>query len=155
LAIRENRQKGYMNRLSDKSAHKANFRRYYVAAATLGALSVALGAFGAHTLRGIVSETALTAFSTGTRYQMIHALAMLFAIHAAEVSESRWFVRAAQLFASGIVLFSGSLYGLVVADWTFLGPVTPIGGVALIAGWMALIVGYLKGYAPNVRSSGE
>ena len=133
-----------MARTENKSADKVKFRFYYAAAASLGALSVALGAFGAHALRGIISEPALATFNTGTRYQMIHAVVLLVAIRFAEDTSSKWFLGAARLLLIGIVLFSGSLYGLVLLHWNFLGPVTPLGGASLIAGWVFLTIGFLK-----------
>jgi uncharacterized membrane protein YgdD (TMEM256/DUF423 family) len=113
--------------------------------ATLGAasacLAVAAGAFGAHALRNRLSADLLAAFETGARYQMYHALALLFVAWAS----IRWPgapVRAAGwLFVAGTVLFSGSLYLLALTGARGLGAVTPLGGLALLAGWFSLTVG--------------
>ena len=113
--------------------------------ATLGAVSaclaVAAGAFGAHALRSRLSADLLAAFETGARYQMYHALALLLVAWAA----TRWPgppVRAAGwLFVAGTVIFSGSLYLLALTGARAFGAVTPVGGLAFLAGWLALTVG--------------
>jgi len=113
--------------------------------ATLGAVSallaVAAGAFGAHALRSRLSADLLAAFETGARYQMYHALALLLVAWAA----TRWPgppVRAAGwLFVAGTVIFSGSLYLLALTGARGFGAVTPVGGLAFLAGWLALTVG--------------
>lgn len=110
--------------------------------ALLGALAaltgVALGAFGAHALRGRVSTEDLAVFETGVRYQMYHALALFAVAWAA----TRWpgpLVNAAGwLFVVGIVVFSGSLYVLVLAGIRWMGAITPVGGVAQLLGWALL-----------------
>jgi len=105
--------------------------------ALLGGLAVGLGAFGAHAMKASYDEVALRTFETGVRYQMYHALALLgcAALQAAGYRT----VTAARLFVVGTALFSGSLYGLALLDLRWLGPVTPIGGVAFLAGWVALL----------------
>ncbi len=108
-------------------------------------LSVALGAFGAHGLRGHISERLLTVYHTGVEYQMSHALA-LFAL-------GIWLERnprapfgnlAAALLLTGIVLFSGSLYLLAVTGNRSLGIVTPIGGVCFLTGWAVVVMSVLR-----------
>ena len=107
--------------------------------AALAALGVALGAFGAHGLRDLVTPERLAVFETGARYHLLHALAILAAAWAAHASPGAAAPRCAgALFAAGIVLFSGSLYLLVATGVTAWGAVTPFGGVAFIAGWLAL-----------------
>lgn len=106
------------------------------AGAWLGAAAVALGAFGAHAMKSSYDEAAQSAFEVGVRYQMYHALALALCglLHAIG-----WRTKLpAALFAVGVVLFSGSLYGLALADMRWLGPITPIGGLAFVAGWVAL-----------------
>jgi uncharacterized membrane protein YgdD (TMEM256/DUF423 family) len=107
--------------------------------AGLAGLGVALGAFGAHGLRSLVTPERLAVFETGVRYQLIHALAILaaaWAAHAApQAAGPRW---AGALFAAGVLLFSGSLYLLVWTGVTTWGAVTPFGGLAFLAGWVAL-----------------
>ena len=109
-----------------------------VAGAVAALVGVMLGAFGAHGLRDRLTPADLDIFETGVRYHMYHALG-LFAV--AWVA-SRWPSGATTIagwaFIVGIVVFSGSLYTLVLTGQRWLGAVTPVGGVALIAGWAAL-----------------
>lgn len=99
-------------------------------------LAVALGAFGAHVLEPIIQDSIET-YKTGVQYHMIHGIGMILVALAAgtwgESSKLRW---SAWLFLIGIVLFSGSLYLLSVTGWRWLGPITPLGGVSFIAGWL-------------------
>lgn len=121
-------------------------RLFLAIASILGALAVAGGAFGAHALKGQLSEAALNSFETGIRYQMYHTLALLaVALLIKQVPGVSTLVTAGWCFIAGIVLFSGSLYGLSLAGIKALGPVTPLGGVAFIAGWICLAVGSAKG----------
>lgn len=104
-----------------------------------GMLSVALGAFGAHALRDHVSSEQLAVFQTGVQYQAIHALALLVvAIWIRVAGESRGLNAAGWCFSIGVFLFSGSLYALVLFWEPRFGMITPIGGVAFIAGWACL-----------------
>jgi uncharacterized membrane protein YgdD (TMEM256/DUF423 family) len=105
--------------------------------ALLGFLAVALGAFGAHALRSRVPPVLVETFETGVRYQMYHALALLACAwaldrHRAMAQAAAW------LFLAGIVLFSGSLYVLVLSGQRWWGAVTPLGGLAFLAGWACL-----------------
>jgi uncharacterized membrane protein YgdD (TMEM256/DUF423 family) len=110
--------------------------------ALLGFLGVLFGAFGAHYLKGKLTETQLQAFETGVRYQLVHAVLLLvlsFNLSFTSALDS-YIVRA---FAIGIILFSFSIYGLVLSEgfgkkWRFLGPVTPLGGLLLLVGWALL-----------------
>lgn len=116
------------------------FKLYLSIAALFGATGVMLGAFGAHGLRGKVAENLLEAYKTGVHYQMIHALA-LFGV---ALLMQHWGARTSlltsgALFALGVVLFSGSLYGLTFGGPRWLGPVTPLGGLLMIGGWVALL----------------
>lgn len=113
----------------------------------LGALSaavaVALGALGAHALRGRLDASALSAFQTAVQYQFLHSLAVCIValwLHgmAQDASARSGGVAAAWAFCVGILLFSGSIYGLVLGAPRWLGPVTPVGGVAFIVGWLVL-----------------
>jgi len=113
--------------------------RLFVALGAISALvAVAAGAFGAHGLRARLSPEMLAVFETGARYQMSHALALLAAAWAA----TRWPGPAAAwagwLFVAGTLVFSGSLYALALSGQRWLGAVTPIGGLAFLAGWAAL-----------------
>lgn len=106
-------------------------------AALLGGLAVALGAFAAHGMKANYDAALLQTFETGVRYQMYHALALglcaVLALHGFRTGAS------ALCFLVGIALFSGSLYGLVLLDAKWLGPVTPVGGVAFLIGWALLL----------------
>jgi len=106
-------------------------------------IGVAFGAFGAHGLRGRLSPESLNVFETGVRYQMYHACAILIvALGAARLDG--WLIRAAGWsFVLGIVLFSGSLYTLALSRITIFGAVTPIGGLAFLAGWGCLVAAAL------------
>jgi uncharacterized membrane protein YgdD (TMEM256/DUF423 family) len=111
-------------------------------AAILGASGVAAGAFGTHSLRGQLSERAIEIFEVGTRYQMYHALALLAVAILLNNSPqpNKTLVVSGWLFITGILLFSGSLYALSLTNAINLGMITPLGGAALIAGWIALAV---------------
>ncbi|MEO0352017.1 MAG: DUF423 domain-containing protein [Cyanobacteria bacterium P01_A01_bin.15] len=105
-------------------------------ASILGGLSVAGGAFGAHALKAQLSEKALATFELGTRYQMYHSLALLLVgLLWLQNPTNGWLNYASWALIIGIVIFSGSLYGLSLSGIKILGAVTPIGGVALIVGW--------------------
>jgi uncharacterized membrane protein YgdD (TMEM256/DUF423 family) len=107
-------------------------------AAALGSLGVALGAFGAHALRGRLPPELLAAWHTAVQYHLVHSAALLaLGLYASATGRS---VRLpAGLLTAGIVLFSGSLYLLAGAGQRWAGPVTPLGGLCLIAGWLALL----------------
>lgn len=113
-------------------------RIFFTIGAWLGALGVAAGAFVAHFLRGRLAPEMLSVFSTGVWYHLIHALALLVVAWAT----TRWprtaTTLAGWLFVIGTVLFSGSLYLLSLTGIQGFGYVTPLGGVAFIAGWLAL-----------------
>ena len=113
--------------------------------AVSGAISVMLGAFGAHALKARLSADALSAFQTAVQYQMMHSLAL--------IAVGLWLVRhpddmlsryAAVAFCFGILFFSGSLYGLTLGGPRWLGPATPIGGTLFIAGWLLFAVAAIK-----------
>ena len=113
--------------------------------AGFGLLGVALGAFGAHALKAQLEPRMLDIFETGVRYQMYHALALiLLAALAGHLPEgpAAW---AGRLFVAGIVLFSGSLYVLAVSGVTWLGAITPMGGVCFLAAWALLLVAAVRG----------
>ena len=103
-------------------------------------LAVAFGAFGAHGLRERISPEMLAVFETGARYQMYHALAILI-VAGTMARMDGWLIKTAGwLFTAGIVLFSGSLYLLALTGVTVLGAITPLGGLAFLAGWACLII---------------
>ncbi|WP_369930596.1 DUF423 domain-containing protein [Xanthomonas sp. NCPPB 2632] len=101
-----------------------------------GATAVGLGAFGAHALRGIVDEAGLQVWHTAVQYHFWHALALFVAVVGLAPGRAR--TVAIALFAVGIVLFSGSLYALALGAPRWTGAITPLGGVAFIAGWIAV-----------------
>ncbi|MBT1065329.1 DUF423 domain-containing protein [Bowmanella sp. Y26] len=110
-----------------------------------GMTGVMLGAFAAHGLKGRLSEPLLSAFQTAVQYQLWHALALvlLFVLYRQQpLSLIKW---SALSISVGVLLFSGSLYLLAVTGIKWFGPVTPIGGVAFILGWLLLLVAALKG----------
>ena len=109
---------------------------WFAAGAVLAAVGVGLGAFGAHGLKSRVSPDMVAIWETGARYHLIHALGLLAVAWAVE----RWPTAsiAGWLFVAGTLLFSGSLYVLVLTGQRWLGAITPLGGLAFIAGWLLL-----------------
>jgi uncharacterized membrane protein YgdD (TMEM256/DUF423 family) len=120
-------------------------RIFFGLGCTLGALAVALGAFAAHGLRSALSAADLATFETGVRYQMYHALALLAVAWAVDRWGGTTATFAGWAFVAGIVLFSGSLYLLVLTGPRWLGAVTPIGGVAFLLGWALLAWTAIRG----------
>ncbi|HXR83137.1 MAG TPA: DUF423 domain-containing protein [Hanamia sp.] len=125
-------------------------------AAILGALSVALGAFAAHTLKANISEDALGIFETAVRYQFYHVFALLAVGIVYAQSAHKLLKWSGILFIAGIILFSGSLYvltavkayGLTAYNW--IGAITPVGGLCFILGWIFLFVGCSKQTKKNL-----
>lgn len=113
-------------------------RTALVAGSLLGATAVALGAFGAHALRGRLDEHALATWHTAAEYQFWHALALLAVGLIARERASRALRCSILAFVTGSVVFCTSLYALALGAPPWLGAITPVGGVALIAGWSAL-----------------
>jgi uncharacterized membrane protein YgdD (TMEM256/DUF423 family) len=113
-------------------------RTFLALGALSAAVSVAAGAFGAHALRARLAPELLAVFETGARYQMFHALGLVAAAWASARFPGAAPAWAGWLFVAGTVLFSGSLYALALSGVRVLGAVTPLGGVAFIAGWVAL-----------------
>ena len=120
-------------------------RLFFVLGCLSGFLGVALGAFGAHALKARLDAELLATFEVGVRYQMVHALALLAVGWACTrwpgtlVNASGW------LFVAGSVIFSGSLYALSLSGVRWLGAITPIGGVGLLAGWLCLAWAVARG----------
>ncbi len=121
-------------------------RIFFAAGAISAFVAVAAGAFGAHGLKDRLSAEMLQIFETGVRYQMYHALALFVVAWAATrflnspqiVAASGW------LFIAGIILFSGSLYALSLTETRWLGAITPLGGLAFLAGWLCLAYAAFK-----------
>jgi len=112
-------------------------------------LSVVLGAFAAHSLQNIIDAKAISTFQIGVRYQFYHGLALLFCAVYFKIEPKPFIKTAGVLFLLGIILFSGSLYLLAfnkVVDLPnrIIGPLTPIGGLFFIAGWLYLLIGNIK-----------
>ena len=102
-------------------------------AGALGFTAVALGAFGAHGLRGRLSPAMLEVYRTGALYHLVHAVAALAVVLAGDKLRRGRLILT--LFAAGIVVFAGSLYALAITGITTLGAVTPLGGLLLLAAW--------------------
>lgn len=109
-------------------------------------VGVALGAFGAHALKDKISPAALEIWHTGVLYHLFHALALILVGMISAQQDSKLVNTSGKLFAAGIVIFGGSLYGLALSNVTvkWLGAITPLGGVCFLAGWACLAVGSRK-----------
>ena len=110
-----------------------------------GLLCVILGAFGAHGLKPLLTTQMLATFETAVRYQFYHTLALILIVVLYKFSNSKKLVLASYFFIAGILLFSGSLYVLALTSinlnaWTWLGPITPLGGICFIIGWWFLFL---------------
>ena len=114
-------------------------RAFLATGAIGGLLSVALGAFGAHALKGQLSERMLAAWGTSTDYQMFHSLALIlvavFMYQFPNIKRLQW---SGRLFIVGLVVFCGSLYAMALTGITWLGAITPLGGVSFMLGWLIL-----------------
>lgn len=115
-----------------------------VFAALLGMLGIIFGAFGAHLLKKKLTSEQLTSFETGVKYQMYHAITLLILgfQYSTELNTALW------CFTLGIILFSFSIYGLVLSDafgkkLKILGPITPLGGLLLVAGWFLIALHFI------------
>jgi uncharacterized membrane protein YgdD (TMEM256/DUF423 family) len=128
-------------------------RRIFAVGSVLAGLGVVFGAFGAHALKASLTSKMLDTFETGVRYQMYHGLGLLALAWAISRWPERRLVPAAWLLLVGTVVFSGSLYLLVVTGVRWLGAITPLGGVALLAGW-GLVTWRLLAKAPDSLRSG-
>ena len=113
-------------------------------AALLGALSVILGAFAAHSLKDHLAPELMDVFKTGERYQFYHVFALLATGIIWKERPMKLLIWAARLFGVGILLFSGSLYLLALTNTLWLGAITPLGGICFIAGWLLLFFALLK-----------
>jgi uncharacterized membrane protein YgdD (TMEM256/DUF423 family) len=119
-------------------------RLFATLGATFALIAVALGAFGAHALQTKLSADDLSTFETGVRYQMYHAFGLFVVAWTATRWPGVWTTTAGWLFTVGILVFSGSLYLLVLTGPRALGAVTPIGGVAFLLGWLSLALGFWR-----------
>jgi uncharacterized membrane protein YgdD (TMEM256/DUF423 family) len=122
-------------------------RVFLVIGALSGCIGVALGAFGAHALRDRLSPEVLQTFQTGVTYQMYHALALLgvgILMGRFSIEGPAWLSASGWLFIAGTLLFSGSLYALALSGMTWLGAITPLGGVAFLAAWLLLAFALIR-----------
>ena len=117
-------------------------RTFFIIGANLAGLAVALGAFGAHGLKNLVSPELIDTWEKAVRYQMYHALGLLLLAWAVThwPEQAKLLTTGGWLFLAGTVLFSGSLYILVLSGIKWLGAVTPLGGVAFVAGWLSVLI---------------
>lgn len=121
-----------------------------IKAGIFGVIAVIGGAFGAHVLKAILTPEQLTSFQTGVRYQMIHAVVLLFLFLLIDKFEIKQFKIAVHLIFWGVILFSGSIYLLTLKNLIglealkFVGPITPIGGLLIILGWVFIVLGGIK-----------
>ncbi len=125
-------------------------KNFLKTAAVLGALSVILGAFGAHALKQLISDKNLQTFETGVRYQFYHVIALFITGILYKDFTNNYLQWAGRLFCLGILLFSGSLYLLSFIELTdmtglkWVGAITPLGGVCFITAWLLLALGISK-----------
>ena len=119
--------------------------RIFLAIGAISAfIGVAAGAFGAHGLKDRLGPEMLAIFETGARYQMYHAFALIAVAWASSRFPGSIVTAAGWLFVAGTILFSGSLYLLSLTETRWLGAITPLGGVAFLAGWLCLAYASLK-----------
>jgi uncharacterized membrane protein YgdD (TMEM256/DUF423 family) len=128
-------------------------RHLGISAAAFGAAAVALGAFGAHALRGHLDDASLQIWHIAVEYQFWHALALLALAGFAPTQPRQW-SRAGMSFIAGIVLFCGSLYALALGAPHWIGAITPLGGIFLILGWAMLALAFWCDAAKSSCASG-
>ncbi|MDQ8181289.1 DUF423 domain-containing protein [Pelagicoccus sp. SDUM812005] len=105
--------------------------------ALIAAAGIGLGAFGAHGLKAqLAANDSAGTWDTAVLYHLVHAVALFVAAVNSDKLRSAWAFR---LWTAGILLFSGSLYALALTKWSLLGPITPLGGLAFIAGWISIV----------------
>ena len=121
-----------------------NSRHFFASGAVLAALTVAAGAFGAHALKGTLNTEQMAVFETAARYQGMHALGLIAAAWAMDRWPGRLSTTAGWLLLAGIVLFCGSLYAISLFGLRGLGLLTPMGGLAFMAGWLCLAAAAAK-----------
>ncbi len=117
------------------------YTNFLFLSAVCGLIGVAMGAFGAHGLKAILSAEMLTVYKTAVDYQMWHALGLgLIATFKLQHPESNHLNLAGQLMFAGILLFSGSLYAMAISGVTWLGMITPLGGVCFLLAWVLVAI---------------
>jgi uncharacterized membrane protein YgdD (TMEM256/DUF423 family) len=123
-------------------------KTFLIIGAVLMALGVGLGAFGAHALKQKLSVEMMAVYKTAVEYHFYHALGLILIGILYQLYPSKMIVASGWVVFLGVVLFSGSLYFLSITDIKWIGAITPIGGVAFIAGWVLLVIGIIK-YSPQ------
>jgi len=118
---------------------------WLISAAISGFLCVALGAFGAHSLKNILDEYGKSIYEKAILYQMFHTVALFVVAMIQHLDRETSLSIAGWGFLAGIILFSGSLYLLATTGMKWLGAITPIGGVSFLLGWFWLVLGIIKG----------
>ena len=127
-------------------------RKFQLLGITYAGIAVILGAFGAHALKTVLTADQIATFETGVKYQFLHGLALLvLSLFVTQHMDSKWLQRAGIFISVGVVLFSGSIYILAtrslfpftVGNW--IGPVTPLGGLCFILGWISWAVAIIRG----------
>jgi uncharacterized membrane protein YgdD (TMEM256/DUF423 family) len=125
--------------------HKKSLSNFLIIGALLAMLSVALGAVGAHLLKNVLDSRALSIFQTACNYQMYHALAMILTALSLPYSQNHQLLNVAGwLFFAGIILFSGSLFGLSLLGIKSFAMITPIGGLCFILAWLIYSASFVK-----------
>jgi uncharacterized membrane protein YgdD (TMEM256/DUF423 family) len=123
-------------------------KKLLITGSVLGIISIVLGAFASHGLEKLVTKDAIETFQVGVRYQMYHALLLLFVGNTSKISSKlKYWIFI--LILIGVILFSGSIYGLSTNeltgfDFKSIGFITPIGGLLLICSWLIMLLGFLK-----------
>lgn len=120
-------------------------RTFFALGALFAFLAVAAGAFGAHALEGRIPADRLAVFETAARYQMYHGLALLAVAWATTQWPGGALHFAGYLFTAGILIFAGTLYAIAFGAPSWFGAITPIGGLCLLGGWVAVILGVWRG----------
>jgi len=124
------------------------YKRFLLLGSCCAFVGVAMGAFGAHVLKTMMSPELLVVYQTGVTYQMWHAMALICVALISQSNLSSIFLNCAGwLFFTGIVLFSGSLYLLALLNIKWLGMITPVGGICFLGGWLLLVVCSVKNHS--------
>lgn len=125
-------------------------RKLLIIGSLMSAIAVIIGAFGAHALKPLLSITELQTYETGVKYHFIHSLGILIIALLYNTTKNKKLITAGYLLFAGILFFSFSLYLLAlkqvlgIENWNFLGPITPIGGLLFISGWLVLCWSFIS-----------
>lgn len=119
-------------------------RKFVAAGALFGLVAVAAGAFGAHALEARLDARMLAVWETAAKYQFYHALALMACAWLSTQTPSKWARAAGWAFVAGVLIFSGSLYVMALSGIKWLGAITPLGGLTMIAGWFCCFMAALQ-----------